>query len=251
MKVAFMETPSPWLVRPNAQTSLGLLYLATVAKQKGYNVSYYKPATIEDMEDLVEYDVVCMGGTTLEYQMNLKCCDYLQDRNPDIKILAGGSHVTASAEECLVNGRYDAICVGEGEQTILDMLDDIRYGMLEKFYGEKRWDINDIPYPDRSLIPGSHGGDIFANGHNYMGEGHENFITSRGCHFDCAFCSSKAMSGGVVRERSIENICGELKRLYADGVRQLRICDDNIAANRIRLNTLVWNVIKVCLEVLS
>ncbi len=96
-------------------------------------------------------------------------------------------------------------------------------------------DINRIPIPDRTLIPGSHGGDIFAEGRNYKGEGHENLITTRGCHFKCAFCSSKALGGATVKYRSIENIRQELKYIAELGdTRQLRICDENIAANKPR-----------------
>ena len=239
LKIGFMESPAPWLCRQEAQTALGLLYLATVVKEAGYKVQMYKPKRQEDLMEIAYCDIVCMGGTTLEYPMNVECALALKNLNPNIKIFTGGAHVTAMGGD--VANIFDRVCIGEGEKDILLMIKDFenKDESAYLYVADDDIDINDIPIPDRELIVGSHGGNIFINHENYQGHGNENFITSRGCHFSCAFCSSKSIFGGSVRYRNADNIETEL-RAIADStvVRQLRICDDNFTSNRTRLKTI-------------
>lgn len=232
-----METPSPWLVRQEVQTALGILYIATVVKQYGYEVQMFKPKKIEELDDILGYDILCMSGTTLEYVMNIECAKYIKNKKPNIKIFLGGSHASISPQECIANPLFDSVCVGEGESLILEMIKDYKSNNLKNaYYCTIAEDVNKVPMPDRTLIPGRHGGDIFAEGKNYIGKGNENFITSRGCAFDCKYCASKALWGRSVRYRSIENIEQELKYILdMSNIRQLRICDDNISSNRKRL----------------
>ncbi|MCK4828725.1 hypothetical protein KA005_74025, partial [bacterium] len=63
MKIIFVETPSPWLVRQNLYVALGPLYLATILKREGYDVRFARPERIEDI--FQDTDIVCMSGTTL------------------------------------------------------------------------------------------------------------------------------------------------------------------------------------------
>jgi len=233
MKIAFMETPSPWLIRQNSQVSLGLLYLATILKNGGYDVRYLRP---ESPEELMGFDIVCMGGTTVEYPMNEDCAKWLKENSPETKIFIGGPHATAMCDEIEKTGLFDSICAGEGESLILDMVEDAENGKLKKVYQNgyiKNLDL--IPFPDRSLIKGSHGGDIFAYGQNYAGEGNENVITSRGCPYDCAFCAWKSMWNGTMRYRSIDNVIKEIEGIIESSeIRQIRFSDDLMTWNRKR-----------------
>lgn len=237
LKVGFMEAPAPWLMRQGAQTALGLLYLATIVKEAGYEVKMLKPRKLSDLIAIAHCDVVCMGGTTIEYPMNVECARALKVLNPYMKIFIGGAHVTAFQSGTILNDCFDSMCVGEGEYVILHMLKDLEEGnLLLRYRQDGQIDVNKIPLPDRSLIDGSHGGDIFMYNRNYVKGGHENFITSRGCHHKCAFCASKTLWESGVRYRSIDSIEQEVKGIVEDtGIRQLRICDDNLIANRSRL----------------
>ncbi|GAH01688.1 unnamed protein product, partial [marine sediment metagenome] len=67
MKIVFIETPSPWLVRQNLHVALGPLYLATILKKEGYEVRLVHPKRKEDFDNFWDTDVICMSGTTLEY----------------------------------------------------------------------------------------------------------------------------------------------------------------------------------------
>jgi radical SAM superfamily enzyme YgiQ (UPF0313 family) len=86
------------------------------------------------------------------------------------------------------------------------------------------------------MITGAHGLTIFSFGTNYIGTGSENIISSRGCPFDCHFCSSKIMCGKSVRFRSVDNMIEEVEYILNNfGCKQLRFADDNITSKKTRL----------------
>lgn len=237
MKIVFVETPSPWIVRQNAQVALGPLYLATILKKEDYEVRFARPKKESDFTDFWDSDVICMSGTTLEYPMNIECAEWIRFHFPNINIFIGGSHVTTMWRETMKTGLFDSICVGEGEKVILEMIRDLEARSLKKVYFSNGQieNLDEILFPDRNLIEGSHGGDIFAYGKNYYGDGNENIITSRGCPFDCAFCASYAMWGRKVRIRSVLNVKEEIEEIIKNTrIRQLRMSDDAVSWNRER-----------------
>jgi len=221
-------------VRKNSQVSLGPLYLATILKSRGYDVQVLRP---ESFEELRGFDIICLSGTTLEYPMNEDCAKWLREHSPQTKVFIGGTHATAMYDEIYATRLFDSICVGEGESLIVKMVEDIEkrrtQGIYRNGYIEN---LDSIPFPDRSLIKGSHGGNIFAYGKNYIGEGNENIITSRGCPFHCAFCATGSMWNTKIRFRSIDNVIEEINQIMdSSGIRQFRISDDAITANKKRL----------------
>jgi len=235
MKIVFVETPSPWLVRRDMHVPLGPLYLATILKQEGHDVRFARPENIEDI--FQEDDIVCMSGTTLEYPMNVKYASWIKKYRPNIKIFLGGSHATAMYKDIAKNDLFDAICVGEGESIILDMIRDAEKGELKKVYFSNGFvkDLDVIPFPDRALIEGNYGKNIFVNRGNYVGDGSESLMTSRGCIYNCAFCASHSMWNGKTRHRSIDNIVSEINQIIeSTGRRQFAIWDDNLTLNRRR-----------------
>lgn len=166
--------------------------------------------------------------------MTVDCAKYIRSKNKDIKLLIGGTHVTATGIASLV---FDSVFIGEGEYIIQQALSDIKRGKLYPTY-KSNYPVNvdALPIPDRSLIPGSHGGEIFSSG----GEGrNENLITSRGCAFNCAFCASRSMWGRNVRHRELSSIQKELSIIAkANEKVPLRICDDNMTVNEKRLKAI-------------
>lgn len=237
MKIIFVETPAPWLIRKHAQIALGPLYIATVLKKQGHEVSIARPDDLNELVCVKDYDIVCLSGTTLEYPMNTECAKWIKNKYPEKIIIIGGVHATVLAEEVSETGLFDVVVAGEAEGMIGGIIDNIEQGTYEKIYRCTQLikNLDDIPIPDRSLIPGSHGSEIFANGRNYIGTSNENFITSRGCPFKCSFCASNSIWGRNVRFRSTANIMREIRYIIENfGIYQIRVCDDNITSDEKR-----------------
>jgi len=237
MKIVFVETPSPWLVRRDMHVPLGPLYLATILKREGYDVRFARPAKKEDFADFRDADIICMSGTTLEYPMNVECAVWTREHFPDIKIFIGGSHATAMYQDVVCNKSFNAVCVGEGESVILDMVRDVKRDELKSIYFSNGLteDLDAIPFPDRTLIEGDYGRNIFVNRKSYNSRGSESLVTSRGCSFNCAFCATHSMWNGRTRYRSIENIISEIKQIVeSTGRKQFGLWDDNLTLNRKR-----------------
>lgn len=233
MKIIFIETPSPWLVRRDMHISLGPLYLATILKHEDYDVRFARPKCIEDI--FQDIDIVCMSGTTLEYPMNMEYATWIKECRPNIKIFIGGPHATAMYQDIADTNLFDAICVGEGESIILDMVRDAEKDELKSIYFSNGFikDLDTILFPDRTLIEGSYGRNIFVNRKSYLDGGSESFITSRGCSYNCAFCASHLMWSGKTRYRSIENIASEIEQIIeSTGRKEFAIWDDNLTLNR-------------------
>lgn len=235
MKIVFVETPSPWLIRKNTHVPLGLLYLATVLRKNNYNTILARPKHVEDFRGFQDADIICMSGTTLEYPMNVECVAWIKDHFPHIKVFIGGTHITAMYKDVLESNLFDAIGVGEGEFIISDMVSDAERGELKKIYFSNGFikDLDTIPFPDRTLIGNAHSKGLFAYDEHYIGIESENIVTSRGCPYNCAFCASKSTWSRKIRYRSTGNVVSEMRQIIeSTGIRQFGIWDDTLTPNK-------------------
>lgn len=237
MKIIFIETPSPWLIRRDMHVPLGPLYLATILKREGYNVRLIRPERVGDFTGLTNADIICMSGTTLEYPVNVEFAKMIKEFFPDKKIFIGGPHATAMYQDIADTDLFDAICVGEGESIILDMVKDAERDEVKKVYHPNGFvkNLDAIPFPDRKLIKNDYGRGVFINRKNYISGGAESLMTSRGCVYNCAFCASHSMWNGKIRHRSLDNIVSEINQIIESmGKKQFVIWDDNLTLNRKR-----------------
>jgi radical SAM superfamily enzyme YgiQ (UPF0313 family) len=232
LKVLFIETPSPYLVRQHTQIPIGLLTIATIVEKAGFSTKYIRPLTFENINQYLNVDIICLSGSTLEYPMNCELAKYIKNINSKIKIFIGGTHVSVLYQEVSGSGLFDAIAVGEGENLILKMLYDVQNNILKPIYFMKEYiqDLDSLPFLNYNLIEGELGGQIFFE----KRKGNSvNFITSRGCPFNCAFCASQVMWQRKMRWRSIPSIIQEMKVLKEKyNVTLFRLADDNITASR-------------------
>jgi anaerobic magnesium-protoporphyrin IX monomethyl ester cyclase len=178
-----------------------------------------------------------------------------------LPVILGGSHPTALPEQSLLYTNADMVAMGEGELTIVRVLDALsgtadlstipslawnRDGrIMVNPRGELIADIDELPIPDRSLIDRSH----------YFGE---LVMTGRGCPFNCAYCASRNIWGRKVRLRSSASVIGELEslKIQADssgmngvagdprpGRWVVKILDDTFTVNRKRTLELLGEIV--------
>jgi anaerobic magnesium-protoporphyrin IX monomethyl ester cyclase len=230
---------------------MGLPIMGTVLKDKGYQVRIFcSDISPIDWVELLSADLVMISTITSTapeaYHIARKIKEKARVLGKDIPVVMGGAHVSFMADEALDN-QADFVVRGEGEETILELLSWLENGNDPSaisqikglsykignrvYHNEQRaWfgDQDGLPTPDLSLIKGWKNPVIFP------------VITSRGCPFDCTFCSVTKMFGHRYRTRSPEKVIEDIKYYRQTYPRAwMFFYDDNFAADKKRTKKLL------------
>ena len=238
--ICFIYLPHPYLKRPDAQLPMGILMLAAVIKKDGrYSVEVkdYSSYTFADaVIDLPEAKIYGITVTSMEIPDANAFATHIKVKYPESHVVLGGPGTVAPQ---LIDWEFvNSAVTGEAEITIFNVIENVMNNVTSTntvYKGEPTINLNDLPFPAREMLEGPIGGDVFAYGKNYVGEGSTAILSSRGCPFNCAFCASPALSYGV-RYRSSKSIADEIMSVIKDyGIHQFRFSDDMFPANRNRL----------------
>ncbi len=204
---------------------MGPLSLGTILKEAGHEVlilrdnvrSIYSRKLGWLHEALTRADVVAMSLMTCTANRAYQIADAIREAAPGIKIIMGGPHPTYMAEEALEHA--DLVVKGEGEEVILDAVGyrDLT-GIIQ---GTQVKDLNRIPFPDFSILSDQNRPPRVTP-----------ISTSRGCPYDCVFCTVSSTFGRKYRFRDAENVQEEIDMRISQGHRRFFFCDDNFAANK-------------------
>lgn len=235
---------------------LNLAYLSSTLKKAGHDVlvldatAPYCPLNEKEIEKkILEFNPHFIG-VTLTITNILKTYGYLKRLGQlSIPIVAGGPHANCLPEEVLHHGA-DIVAIGEGEKTILDLagyflgrkkLEEIPGLCFRKrdssvCYTQMRPLIKDldlIPFPDFSFFPISHYSGIDDPDSSSIFWA---IFSSRGCPYNCIFCSSHNVFGRTFRIRSAENVFEEVEKLAEEyGARHFAFQDDEAFINKERI----------------
>jgi radical SAM superfamily enzyme YgiQ (UPF0313 family) len=135
-------------------------------------------------------------------------------RKRGARVVLGGIHVSALPLEGIRHA--DSVVIGEAEGVWPRLLEDFETGRLKKFYKGKKPDPAQISVPDRQIFK--------KQGYFLKGT----VQTSRGCPFNCDFCSVQRFFGNKCRMRSTTSVVEEIKQLATKFV---AFVDDNIAGS--------------------
>lgn len=257
MKVALIAPPYPLEEAPSPP--LGICYAAAAFESAGaeviildYIVSQYTPEKLKKDIDAFKPDIVGGNSVTMNFPGAVDIICTAKEHNPSIITMMGGPHVSFDAEDTLTNyPGIDIIVIGEGEQTIKELLEVINdksgwntvKGIAYKDNGrivktEKRdfiQDIDTLPLPARHLLPMS----------RYQALGFPvSIITSRGCPNRCIFCQGRRMVGMKVRYRSVDLVLDEIEHLLSYGFTRINIADDFFTSNKKRVREFCDEVLK-------
>lgn len=241
--VVLIYLPKPYLNQPEAQAPLGILYLAASLEKSGKSVSVKNYAAFTDKEaidDLPKANLYGISITSLELLQANRFARRIKKKYPAAKICLGGPGTYS--DEFIEWEVIDAICKGEGEFTVHEILKDAKAGALKKIYLGKRVDnLNLLPLPARHLLKDKQGGNIFAYNRNYKEGGSTVILSTRGCPYNCHFCSSPYFTNShKFRFRSPEHVANEINHVVKKyNIRQFRFSDDMFTARR-------KNVLKLC-----
>lgn len=238
MKLALILPPQPYLVTHHVQAPLGLLYLSAIVKRdvEGWETEVWD-FSAGVPERIPAADVYGFTANTLDWAVIVALKERIAKEYPEAEYIVGGPHVTAIPSDGAEH--FDAVFQGEAEYTLPAYLADTRGPKGEVHRAAVRCDLDALPYPDRQVALNSLpypnrdalpwlGGKVITRGGTSIG-----IMASRGCPFNCAFCSSKGMWPGGVRWRSPGNVVDEIKYCIEKyGVRIYRFTDDNMTSNR-------------------
>jgi anaerobic magnesium-protoporphyrin IX monomethyl ester cyclase len=228
-----MTKPSILFIEPSGNTNLfdnymrlpllGGLYLATILSNKGYDIRILNENILRRKLDPFELraDIFCITALTPTANRAKFLAGQLKKLYPNSKIIMGGIHATLLVEEFI--DVADHIVLGEAEGVILDVIEN-KYS--EKIiHGSKVEDVNSLPLVNYSLLEGYECMDILP------------VMTSRGCPFDCNFCTVTKIFGKEFRMQSPERIVSEIENaLSYVKCRDFFFYDDNFTANKKRVN---------------
>lgn len=135
-------------------------------------------------------------------------------RRRGVPVVMGGYHPTFLPEETLEHA--DAVVKGDAEGVWGQVLHDAQNNSLQPIYESPEFLPLDGMMPDRSIFKGK----------KYAPMGLVQY--SRGCKFNCSFCSIRAFYGKSLRQRPVEDVVEDIRR---SGRRHIFLVDDNLFVN--------------------
>jgi radical SAM superfamily enzyme YgiQ (UPF0313 family) len=238
--------PSGWIALEKLPP-LGLAYLAAVLEKQGVEVqifdNYLKGKSNQSLVELVvefDPDIVGISCTTATYLSCLDIAKRIKKRFPQKIILAGGPHPTLFPEAVLKDGFIDAVVIGEGEETLSELavntdkenwpqIAGIAFKDKDKIiFTEKRLAIaklDDLPMPARHLLPMEEYPKIV----EFLDVSPVYSVnTSRGCPFNCSFCSVRIIWGRSYRSFSPVRVVDEIQQMVEKyGAKGIYFREDN------------------------
>jgi len=233
----------------------GLCCLAAVTRQEGYDTKIIDYITEgSDLENIIKkilsYNPKYVGLSvyTITVHNAAEIAKELKKRNKEIKILIGGGQVSMLPEETMLKyPQFDIGVIGEGEITIVKLLNALEKGKdLSKvpsliFWKDKKLiktkrekfieNLDALPMPAWDLLrPLDKYYTIAADSINRSPS--VNLITSRGCPAQCYFCN-RSMFGNMVRSYSPKRIIEMIKYLIKTyKIKEVYIQDDIFTSNK-------------------
>jgi anaerobic magnesium-protoporphyrin IX monomethyl ester cyclase len=240
---------------------LGLAYMAALLTEKNYDVKIVDLNVSQKNQAIPDnnWDLVGITLDTSRYYKGMEFARMLKSQGA--RVVVGGPHASFMADEILGSGSADFVVRGEGEHTMLELVEALNQGgNLEQIKGlsyrsddqiihnDKRAysdDLDTLPFPARDLL------DMDKYRTSKLGtRSITSILTSRGCPYQCSFCASSKLAGTFWRARSVQSIIEEIqfvKDTY--GYRAFAFVDDNFTLNPQRVIDLCGEICKRGLDI--
>ncbi|UYZ40017.1 MAG: B12-binding domain-containing radical SAM protein [Candidatus Methanospirare jalkutatii] len=249
MQILLLSPPTISAVKAVVGTTgppLGLAYLASMVRDE-HDVRIvdslaedYNYGDVKRIIKKYDPDVVGITSTTSMIPDAYAIAKIAKRYNENVKIVMGGPHVTFLPERTFQECPYiDFIVRGEGEHTFRELIDALERGRdpsnilglsikRDKVKNNPPRplikDIDTIPMPSYDLLP--------MEKYQAGGVRFGTVMTSRGCPFNCAFCSSSLQFGKRWRGHSDSRVIEELKHLHEKyRIREIEFLDDTFTLN--------------------
>lgn len=212
--------------------------------------------TLTRLVDQHSPDVVGLSVMTFQRPTAAKIISLVRSLKPDVRIVVGGYDPSlAVAPYTRGEMGVDFIVRGEGEITFRELLQALEAGGTPEQLGEiagLSWRREGGFEHNRARPVSSLEGREIAlphrqarvlNGYTFLGHQVDVIETSRGCTYDCGFCSIIAMRGRNFHTYNFDRVLADIRSAHANGARALFIVDDNITLNVSRFEALCQTII--------
>jgi anaerobic magnesium-protoporphyrin IX monomethyl ester cyclase len=204
--------------------------------------------------DLVGLSVMTFQRRTAERIMHL-----VRTLKPNVKIVVGG-YDPSLAHEAYLSMPVDFIVRGEGEVTFRELTRALEGGADMHFISGLShrcgvtWVHNQLRAPhrledDEIRLPNRNARVL--KGYTILGRQADVVETSRGCTFDCSFCSIIEMRGRNFHTYSFDRVIADIRDAQSHGARTIFLVDDNITLNVRRFEALCHAIINDGLDKLD
>jgi anaerobic magnesium-protoporphyrin IX monomethyl ester cyclase len=262
MRLVLISPPNPLRPIPDREgLPLGLCMLGSMVRTRidVRIIDAYSSAMTLDSTVIAALDAgPDIVGISLPYSLSEKSvveiAGHLKSAVPNLPIVAGGVGATVRADALLESGFIDAVAIGEAETTIVDFVDMFVAGGIDavrtsppaglnlpgKDGGPRALieNLDDLPFPSFDLLPG------------FPAEYSARLLTSRGCAYQCRYCSSCRFWGRAFRAHSPDRVVDDMKRLRDTwGIRRISFADDTFNIDRRRANAIAEKLISAGLDI--
>lgn len=224
----------------------GVLYLTSILENHGHDASLFRVNSENYRLNLKSYEIVGYSfSSSVTYNL-IRNSVLHSSYSKNVMLIAGGVHATFFPEEIINECGIDVVCLGEGESTILEIVNEYQSKHFDKINGiaynkdglivktkdrTLRKDLDSLPFPARHHLPST---DIVMDDRladTSLKTVH--ILLTRGCTGKCFFCANQITK---IRYRSGENVKDELSQLINDyGIEGFCIVDDNFVINKCKV----------------
>jgi radical SAM superfamily enzyme YgiQ (UPF0313 family) len=184
----------------------------------------------ENLEQISYDDKVDIVGITANTSMISRAYEIAEEyKKRDVTVVIGGIHASMLPDEAIQH--CNSVVIGEAENVWQEFIEDCKLGRAKKFYkSELPPSLNNLPIPRRDLLKNEH-----YNFHSIQ--------MTRGCPYNCEFCSVKAIYGAKYRWKPVEKVIEEVNQVKRLGGKLIFFSDDNFIGNREHTKELLQQLI--------
>jgi len=268
---------------PAANLPLGLLYIAAVLDEAGYKTEildaimtdspFRKKGDTTEVglsyerikEEIQNRKPDIVGITnpfTSQVEHAVKVADIVKEVDPSILTVVGGPHVTVVPTEFLEDAKnVDIAAIGEGEYTMMDIvrffegkkkIDDVQ-GIAHRIDGKVvlnsprpfNKNLDELPYPAYHLVDMEQYLSPKMIEYRSFQSRALSMITSRGCPFNCSFCSVHLHMGKTFRAHSVDYVVDHIEHVVKKyRVKTIYFEDDNLTFDIKRFEAICDKIIE-------
>lgn len=184
--------------------------------------------------------IYCLSVITNNKDIVYSICNKIKETTTNSIIIIGGPHVTLLKEkifnEC---NSVDYISIGEGDYSIPKFLksvinNDSKECLIEGIVSKngKKGPVNNLINDLNELPSMVTGLQLYDIEKIIKKNGYLTYIFSRGCPFDCIYCSSSKIWKHKIRFLNSDRVCEDIRYLHSQGVKYINFRDDLFTANK-------------------